>query len=50
MAQRFILYVEDLHDEIETVVLRDLEDVPSYQLLHQCLAQFRCDLQGIDSE
>lgn len=50
MAQRFVLDVEYLHDEVETVILRDLEDIPSYQLFHQGLAQLRSDLQGINPE
>lgn len=50
VPQRLVLDVQDLHDEVEAVGLRDLEDVPSDQFLDQGLPQLGRDLQGVDPE
>lgn len=48
MPQRLVLDVQYLHDEVEAVSLRDLENIPSDQFLDQRLPQLRGDLQRID--
>jgi hypothetical protein len=50
VAQRLVLDVEYLHDEVEAVRLRDLEDVPADEFFHEGLAQLGCDLKGVDPE
>ena len=50
MPQRLVLDVQYLHDEVEAVSLRDLENIPSDQFLDQRLPQLRGDLQRIDPQ
>jgi hypothetical protein len=50
VAQALVLDVEDIHEEVEALALRDAEDVAADELLDQALAQLGGDLKGVDAE